>query len=122
MNNIEFREYCLSLNWVTEDMPFDEDTVCLRVGGKIFAMYGLEHHPFRFNLKCHPELAIELREKYDNIIPGYHCNKKHWNTVIPDGQIPLNLIKEMIDISYNLVLNSLSKKERQKLTLETLPD
>lgn len=117
MDLVGLREYCLSLQYVTEDMPFDEDTLCFRVCGKIFAMCGLEHFPFRFNLKCEPELAIELREKYENIIPGYHCNKKHWNTVTPDDKIPLPLIKEMIENSYKLIFASLTKKEKLKYIL-----
>ncbi len=116
MNLEEFRNYCLSLPGTTEDFPFDESTLCFRVGGKIYTITDIIDQPFRFNLKCDPELAIELRERYENIIPGYHSNKKHWNTIIPDDKIPNELIIKMIRDSYNLIIDSLPKKAKEFLT------
>lgn len=115
MNLESFRKYCLSKKGVTEDTPFDETTLVFRVGGKIFALTDMERIPFRFNLKCDPEFAIELREKYECVTPGWHMNKKHWNTVEPDSGISDKSIMEMIAHSYELVLNSLSKKEKEKI-------
>ena len=114
MNLESFRKYCLSKKGVTEDTPFDETTLVFRVGGKIFALTDIERIPFRFNLKCKPELALELREKYECVTPGWHMNKKHWNTVEPDANISDKAIIEMISHSYELVLSSLPKKEREK--------
>ena len=113
MNLESFRKHCLSKKGVTEDTPFDEETLVFRVGGKIFALTDMERIPFRFNLKCDPELTIELREKYECVTPGWHMSKKHWNTVEPDSSISDNAILEMIDHSYELVFDSLSKKERE---------
>jgi predicted DNA-binding protein (MmcQ/YjbR family) len=109
-----FREYCISKKGVTEEFPFDNQTLAFKVGSKIFALTDVEN--FRsVNLKCDPERAIELREAYPGIIPGYHMNKKHWNTVAMDQNIPQKLKKELIDHSYELVFASLPKKEREKL-------
>jgi predicted DNA-binding protein (MmcQ/YjbR family) len=115
MNLDTFRKYCLSKKGVTEDTPFDETTLVFRVGGKIFALTDIEQVHFSFNLKCDPELAIELREKYECVTPGWHMNKKHWNTVEPDSSISEKAIMEMLDHSYELVYNSLSKKEKEKI-------
>jgi len=114
LNIEQFREYCLNKKGVTEGFPFDEHTLAFKVSGKIFAITSFDL-PFTVNLKCDPERAIELREKYDEIIPGYHMNKKHWNTVTFDGMIPDKLLKEMTDESYELVVNSFSKKLRDEL-------
>ena len=109
------REYCLSKKAVTEDFPFGETTLVFRVKEKIFLLVALDAEPLQFNAKCNPEKAIELREEYDAIKPGYHMNKKHWNTVIIDGSLSAILIKEMIDDSYNLIVQSLPKKLREDL-------
>ena len=114
MNLNQFRDYCLSKKGVTEDFPFDETTIVFRVGVKIFAISDVEQLPFTFNLKCDPEKAVELREKYSCITPGWHMNKKHWNTIEPDSSISLKLLKELIDHSYELVLSSLKKSEKEK--------
>jgi len=106
-----FREYCLSRPGATEDMPFGVDTLCFKVGGKIFAIIDLEHFE-RVNLKCDPEWAVELRELHEDIVPGFHMNKKHWNTVLFNGKIPDALVLELTDHSYELVLNSLPKKSK----------
>ncbi len=123
MNIEEFRTYCLSKKGVTESFPFGEDTLVFKVMDKIFALAGLDAHPATVNLKCDPERAIGLREEYDGqIIPGYHMNKKHWNTVEiepPTGRVgnnlPPALIVELIDHSYNLVVKSLTKKLQAEL-------
>jgi predicted DNA-binding protein (MmcQ/YjbR family) len=115
MNIETLREYCLSKKAVTEDFPFGETTLVFRVEGKIFLLVALDASPLQFNAKCDPEKAIELREAYDAIQPGYHMNKKHWNTVIIDGSVSTSLLKEMINDSYNLVVQSLPKKTRDAL-------
>ena len=102
MNIEEIRDYCLAKAGVTEDMPFGEDTLVFRVGEKLFLLTSLSQGD-RFNVKCDPERAIELREQYAEIQPGYHMNKKHWNTVIIDGSLSLQQLKDLIDHSYNLV-------------------
>jgi predicted DNA-binding protein (MmcQ/YjbR family) len=116
MDIIEFREYCLSKPGTAEDYPFDETTLCLRVGGKIFAITDTYDIPWRVNLKCNPERAIELRERYRNIHPGWHMNKHHWNTVYLGGDVDDRLFCELIDHSYDLILSSLSKKIRNQIT------
>ena len=116
MNLEELREYCLSLPHVTEDMPFGEDVLVFRICNRIFVLTNLESVPLRVSLKCDPERAIELREQYpDKITAGYHLNKKHWNTVLLES-LPLTLIKEMIQLSYDQVLTKVPKKERELLT------
>jgi len=115
MNIETLREYCLSKKAVTEDFPFGETTLVFRVEGKIFLLVALDASPLQFNAKCDPEKAIELREAYDAIQPGYHMNKKHWNTVIIDGSVSTSLLKEMIDDSYKLIVQSLPKKTRDNL-------
>ncbi|SMD00487.1 MmcQ/YjbR family DNA-binding protein [Pedobacter nyackensis] len=108
MNIEDLRDYCLSKPGTTEGMPFGEQTLVFKVGGKIFLLIGLEQAN-RFNVKCDPERAIELREQHHEIIPGFHMNKKHWNTVYLDGGLTSVLIRELIDHSYDLVLKSLPK-------------
>jgi predicted DNA-binding protein (MmcQ/YjbR family) len=116
MLNIEqIREFCLKKKEVIEEFPFDEETLVFKVFGKIFLLASLETIPLQINLKCNPEKAIELREEYEAVQPGYHMNKKHWNTVIIDGSIPHTRIQEWIDESYELVVSGLKKSERQKL-------
>jgi predicted DNA-binding protein (MmcQ/YjbR family) len=113
--NIEsFRVYCLNKAGVTEEFPFDASTLVFKVGGKMFALTSVESFD-SINLKCDPEEAIELREKYDAIIPGYHMNKKHWNTVLMDDSVPEKLILKMIDNSYALVFGSLTAKIRGEI-------
>ena len=115
MNIETLREYCISKKAVTEDFPFGETTLVFRVMNKIFLLVALDAAPLQFNAKCDPEKAIELREAHDAIKPGYHMNKKHWNTVVIDGSISSALIKEMIDNSYNLIVQSLPKKLKEEL-------
>lgn len=108
MNVETLREYCLAKPGVTEGLPFGEDTLVFKVGDKIFLLTGLDK-PISFNVKCDPDRAIELREKFSEIIPGYHMNKKHWNTVYYNGSLSESFLKEIIDHSYELVFNSLPK-------------
>ena len=113
MFNVEsFRVYCLEKKAVTESFPFDESTLVFKVAGKMFALMSLDSPKLRVNLKCDPERSIELREQYPSIIPGYHMSKKHWNTLIVDGSFNQELFRELIDLSYDLVIKSLTKKAR----------
>jgi len=109
------REYCLKKPEVTESFPFGEDTFVFKVAGKIFLLAGLDEIPLRINLKCDPEKAIDLREMYDSVLPGYHMNKNHWNTVIVDGNIPYRELLKWIDDSYLLVVNSLKKADKERI-------
>ncbi len=104
-----YRAYCLEKPGVTEDTPFDEDALCFRVGQKIFSICSIEQFQY-INLKCDPEWAAQLREEYIGITPGYHMNKKTWNSVSTQGNVPDKLILELADHSYDLVLGSLPKK------------
>ena len=109
MDILSFRDYCLSFHGVTESFPFGEDTLVFKVGGKIFALAGINLFE-SFNVKCDPEKAIELRDQYPEVTPGYHMNKRHWNTVSVTGRVPEKELKNWISESYNLVFHSLSKK------------
>lgn len=115
MNLEEIRFYCLSLPNVTEDFPFDETILAFRIGGKIFCLANIEKGN-TINLKCDPEWAIELRENFDGIVPGYHMNKKHWNTVYIDRDVSHEKIKELIDHSYQQIFKSLTKKIQHELS------
>jgi predicted DNA-binding protein (MmcQ/YjbR family) len=114
MNIEHFRNYCLSFPGVTEDMPFGGDTLVFRVGGKIFALTGTDNFEF-VNLKSSPQQAMDLREQYEGIRPGYHMNKKYWNSVYTRKDVPDALFYELIDLSYRLIFNALSVKERGSL-------
>jgi len=114
MNIEELRAYCLSLKGVTEDFPFDENTLVFKVVGKMFCMTDLEGD-LSINVKNEPEKNIELREEYPAIKSGYHMSKIHWNTVDIDGSIPDDFIKNLIDESYDLVVMKLKRQEQQKL-------
>lgn len=116
MNFEDFREYCLGKPFVSEGFPFDQETLVLKVAGKIFALADIDDFQ-SINLKCVPEKALELRETYVGIQPGYHMNKKHWNTVEVNQDVSHATIFELIDHSYDLVFNSLPKKTRNELTL-----
>lgn len=109
------REYCISKKAVTEGFPFGETVLVFKVKEKIFLLVSLDASPLQFNAKCDPDKAIELREQYDAIIPGYHMNKKHWNSVIMDGSLSTTLVKEIINDSYDLIVKSLPKKDRDAL-------
>ena len=107
-----FREYCLRKPEATEGTPFGPDVLVFKVSGKIFALASLDDVPARANLKCDPDLALELRDRYEQVTPGYHMNKKHWNTVEIESGIPDIELRKMIDHSYELVVNSLPKSKR----------
>ena len=115
MNVEEFRIYCLSKPRVTEEFPFDENTLVFKVAGKMFALTGLDDPEFRVNLKCDPDRSVILREQYESIRPGWHMNKKHWNTVHVDGSFADKFFIELIDHSYDLVVQGLPKKFRDQL-------
>jgi predicted DNA-binding protein (MmcQ/YjbR family) len=115
MNAESFRAHCLGKAAVTEGTPFGPEDIVFKVAGKMFAILALEEVPTRVNLKCDPDLALELRDRYEQVEPGYHMNKKHWNTVVLDGVIPEREIGKMIDHSYELVVQSLPKAKRKAL-------
>jgi len=110
----EFREYCLAKPGVTEETPFGPDTLVFKVGGKIFALTDINTFE-SINLKCDPEKAVELREQYEAIKPGYHMNKKHWNTVFLRSEIKDSLLKVLIDNSYYLVYQSLTRTQKREI-------
>ena len=104
MNVEELREYVLQKPAVTEGFPFGEDTLVFKVNAKVFLLVALDESPMQFNVKCDPDKAIELRDEYPGcVLPGYHMNKKHWNTIIVDGTLSKKQFKEMVDDSYDLV-------------------
>src|ERR1700749_4347225 len=107
MNIESLREYCLAKPQAEETFPFGENVLVFKVRGKMFLLTNLEEDTLQFNVKCDPEKAIELREQFSAILPGYHMNKKMWNTVVVDGSIPAKLLREMIDDSYRLVVAAL---------------
>lgn len=115
MNIETFRLYCLAKAGTEECLPFDKNTLVFKVMGKMFALTSLASEEFTANLKCDPDRALELRESYDEIRPGYHMNKKHWNTVSFEGSLRDSLLKELIDHSYDLVVKGLTKKLREEL-------
>lgn len=108
MNIEEVREFCMAFPNTTESVPFGPNTIVFKVTGKIFVLLNIENN-FSINLKCNPEEAILLREKYTSVLPGYHMNKNHWNTILLNGLIPENLLKEWIEKSYRLVLKKQPK-------------
>ncbi len=112
MDLAEFREYCLGKPRATECTPFGPDVLVFKIGGKMFALATLDEVPATVNLKCDPDLALELRDRYEQVTPGYHMNKKHWNTVEIAGGIPAIELRRMIDHSYELVVESLPKAVR----------
>jgi predicted DNA-binding protein (MmcQ/YjbR family) len=110
------RDYCLKKTHVTESFPFDEDTLVFKVGGKLFALVSLKENS-SVNLKCKPERAVELRERFHAVQPGYHMNKQHWNTVRFNEDMDDRQLFQLIDHSYELVVASLTKKLRSELGL-----
>jgi len=111
----QFRDYCLAKKGVIEDFPFGEMTLCMKVVSKIFAITGLDGAQFSVNLKCEPDYALELREQYPEVQPGFHMNKKHWNTVDFEGSLEERLLRHLIDHSYDQVVKSLKKTEKEVL-------
>lgn len=114
----ELRKYCLSLPHSSEHMPFDDSTLVFKVAGKMFALISLDSSPLRITLKSNPEDAIQLRAEWPAILPGYHMNKKHWNTVIIDGSLSSEFIIGLIDQSHSLVVSTLPKKIQKQINLE----
>jgi predicted DNA-binding protein (MmcQ/YjbR family) len=119
MNIEDFREKCISMPGVSESFPFDNDTLVFKVMGKLFALVSLEKASSA-NLKCEPEKAIDLREHFESVQPGYHMNKQHWNTVFFDGDVPDKLFDELIKESYQLVVSGLTKKLKEELKQITI--
>lgn len=117
MNTEILREYCIAKDGATESFPFGEETLVFKVGGKIFALLDIESRPTTINLKCDPERAVLLREEFSVVKPGYHMNKKHWNTVTVNSSIRSSDLQEWINHSYDLVRKSLPKAVRDQLTL-----
>ncbi|MEJ7737759.1 MAG: MmcQ/YjbR family DNA-binding protein [Chitinophagaceae bacterium] len=115
MDAESLRDYCIRKAGVTEGFPFGEGILVFKVKKKIFILVSLGSSPLQFNVKTNPEKSAMLREQYKAITPGYHMNKKWWNTVIIEGTVPSNLIRELIDHSYELVVKSLPKKQQQDL-------
>ena len=115
MNIEEFRTFCLSKKGVIEDLPFDEVTLVFKVMGKMFALTGLNSDIFTVNLKCDPDWSIELREVYSEVQPGYHMNKKHWNTVNFEESLEDEFLIKLINHSYDLVVNKLKKADKEFL-------
>ena len=109
MDLAQFREYCLGKACATEGMPFGPDVLVFKIGGKIFALAALDEMPTIVNLKCDPDLALELRDRYEQVTPGYHMNKRHWNSVEIEGGLPDAALRKMIDHSYDLVAKKLPK-------------
>jgi predicted DNA-binding protein (MmcQ/YjbR family) len=112
MNVESLHEYCLSKPGAEDTLPFGPDTVVYKVGGNAFLLTDLDSEDLRFNVKCDPEKAIELREEFDCVLPGYHMNKKHWNTIVVNGSVADKQLKEWIDHSYELVTSSFVKKKK----------
>ncbi len=118
MNIEDIRLYCINKKGVTESFPFDDTTLVFKVMNKMFALLNLKSN-HSINLKCDPDKAIVLREHYTSVMPGYHMNKKLWNTVLLDDSIPDSLIKEWIDDSYDLIVTGLPKKVREEMNKKT---
>lgn len=115
MDIVELREYCLTKPHVTESFPFGPGVLVFKVAGKMFALVGMDNEEPSVNLKCDPERAVELRERHPEIVPGYHMNKKMWNTVTLRGTLSDAFLHELIDHSYTLIVESLPKKVRAEM-------
>ena len=111
-------EHCRRKKGVTEDFPFDDTTLTIRVGGRIFLLADIHSDPLWINLKCDPSTALDLRDEFPSVTPGYHMNKVHWNTVILDDSIPDDRVLWMIDHSYDMVLSKLRKLDRERILSE----
>lgn len=110
-----FREYCLAKPGTTEELPFDDDTLVFKVCGKMYALCSISEYEKGIALKCDPERAVELREQYGQVKPGYHMNKQHWNTVLPEAGLPEELLLNLINHSYSLVATKLTKAQKQSI-------
>ena len=110
MNIEQLRDYCLGKPLAEEGLPFGPNVLVFKVKGKIFLLASLDTPQLQFNVKCNPDLAEELRKQYSCVLPGYHMNKKHWNTIIPDRSVSTAQLKEWIDHSYELILKSVKTR------------
>ena len=115
MDATELRRWCLHHAGAIEDFPFGPETSVFKVGGKMFALSALDGEPLTVSVKCEPDLAVALRDSYAAVRPGYHLNKRHWNTVSVDGDLPDQLVRDMIEDSYDLVVSALPKRLREQL-------
>lgn len=115
MDLVDFIEYCLSRKAAEETTPFGPDVLVYKVCGKMFALAVPDDVPARVNLKCDPERSMDLRDEHEAIIPGFHMNKRHWNTVVLDGSLPEDLVQELVDHSYALVVKGMTKAQRAEL-------
>src|SRR6476659_5290900 len=115
MDAVALRDLCLTFTGAVEDFPFGDEVSVFRVGGKMFALSMLRREPLAVSLKCDPELAVELRASYDAVRPGWHLNKRHWNTVTLDGSLPDRLVRDMVEDSYDLVVSALPRRVRDQL-------
>ncbi len=115
MNIEDLQSYCHAKPGVEECFPFGDDTMVFKVMDKVFLLAGLDSVPLAFNVKCDPDMAEDLREKFDCVTPGFHMNKRHWNTIVVDDSVSDKLLQEWIDNSYNLIVNSLSKTLKKEL-------
>jgi predicted DNA-binding protein (MmcQ/YjbR family) len=112
---VELRQWCLAQNGAVEEFPFGPEHSVFKVGGKLFAISALDRSPLEVSVKCEPDLALQLRASYREIRPGYHLNKRHWNTVTVDGSLPDQLIRDLVEDSYDLVVSALPKRIRRQL-------
>ena len=115
MNAAELRRWCLAQPGAVEEFPFTPEHSVFKVAGKMFALSALDRTPLEVSVKCEPELALQLRETYAAIRPGYHLNKTHWNTVTLDGSLPDRLVRDLVEDSYDLVVSALPKRTREEL-------
>jgi predicted DNA-binding protein (MmcQ/YjbR family) len=119
MRPAKLRDHCLALRGSAETFPFGPETSVFKVSGKIFAISRLNENPLRVSLKCEPLLAEQLREAHAAVLPGYHLNKRHWNTVVIDGSLPERMIVDMIEDSYDLIVSKLPRSRRRALGWES---
>ncbi|HTK60839.1 MAG TPA: MmcQ/YjbR family DNA-binding protein [Pseudonocardia sp.] len=120
MTSEELKAICLAFAGAREEFPFDEANSVFKVAGKIFALSRLGGLPLRVSLKCDPDLALQLRASYPSITAGYHLNKRHWNTVEIDGSVPDQLLRDMVEDSYDLVVAGLPRAQRERLSWKAL--
>ena len=115
MNAVELRAWCLDQTGAVEEFPFGPETSVFKVAGKIFALTALDRTPLEVSVKCEPEIAVDLRDSYPAIRPGYHLNKRHWNTITLDDSLPDQLVRDQVEDSYDLVVSALPKRTRATL-------
>jgi predicted DNA-binding protein (MmcQ/YjbR family) len=122
MDATELRRWCLQHAGAIEDFPFGAETSVFKVAGKMFALSALDRAPLQVSVKCEPELAVDLRNTYPAIRPGYHLNKRHWNTITVDGSLPDQLVRDLVEDSYDLVVSALPKRLRRELAIQPEAD